>query len=171
MLGIRTMTVDDVPFFNEVRNLSLDYLHNPLQFSVQDSLQWFTSTSPRFFVLEVDGTATGYFRTSNWTPTSAYVGLDIHPRARGLGHARPAYALFLRMLRDDLGLTHVQLEVLEANHRARHIYARLGFQIVSTLEGSIKMELALDRIKFTGPCKNATSFHRDRRPHQGPEAL
>lgn len=147
-MEIREMSLNDIEFFNEVRNQSVDFLHDNTQYSLEDNIKWFENTQPRFFILEVDSDPVGYFRTSEWIDNSLYIGMDIHPKFRGLGYANPAYELFINKLKDEYEIKKVYLEVLNTNKRALNIYNKLGFTIIDLLAHSnnvksVKMELEL----------------------------
>jgi len=138
------MTIDDIPFFNIVRSQSYEYLHDSTNYTLEQNIEWFNKTNPKFFIVSVDGKDIGYFRTSDWTPISVMIGMDIDPKYRGNGYAQEAYRLFIKHLK-CLGINTVYLEVLEYNTRAKHIYDKLGF-IVTNIEpykntNTIKMKL------------------------------
>ena len=145
---IRKMTVEDVSFFNEVRNDCRKALHDPSYYSLEESLSWFKKNQPRFFIYELKGEKIGYFRTSNWMPNGCYVGLDIHKKFRGKKMAVPAYNDFFNYLKKEIGKRNFYeffLEVLSHNKIAISLYKKLGFQEISE-RGSTnkKMKLILN---------------------------
>lgn len=139
-MEIRGMIESDLQFFNEVRNQSLDFLHDDTVYSLEDNFRWFKSNKPRFFILEINNEPIGYFRTSDWVNNSLYIGMDIHPKFRGMGYAKSAYELFINKLKDEYEIKKIYLEVLNTNKRAINIYNKLGFTIIDLLpySGSVK---------------------------------
>lgn len=147
-MEIREMVKEDLIFFNEVRNKSVGFLHDNTKYSLKDNLKWFIGTNPKFFIVEDNGVPIGYFRTSKWVEKTLYVGMDIHPKYRGIGYAKKSYNLFFKYLKKEYSVEEVFLEVLNTNKRAIHIYNKLGFTIIDLLphnnkELSIKMKLKL----------------------------
>lgn len=147
-MEIRGMVESDLEFFNEVRNQSLEFLHDGTEYSLEDNFKWFKSTKPRFFIVEINNEYIGYFRTSDWVGSSLYIGMDIHPTFRGMGYAKPAYELFINKLKNEYKVNTIYLEVLNTNRRAINIYNKLGFTIIDLLPHSnniksVKMELKI----------------------------
>lgn len=139
MITFREMTKDDLSFLVEVRNECREMLHDNSTFVLADAQEWFDRLRPRFYIIERNSVAVGYFRTSNWDEKNKhlYVGCDLHATSRGQGLAQIAYASFLHFLFDEIGMNKVSLEVLEHNDRARHLYQKLGF----TVEGTKRQEV------------------------------
>lgn len=133
--SIRPMVIDDIPFFNAVRNQSREFLHDPREYTIEQSREWFITTNPKFYILELDGVPIGYFRTSNSNSYSIYIGLDIAEQYRGRGYAIPAYKMFMDYL-VSTGIQQFMLKVLSTNQRAIHIYNKLGFREVSRVFNS-----------------------------------
>jgi RimJ/RimL family protein N-acetyltransferase len=147
-MEIRKMSINDIEFFNKVRNESVNFLHDNTKYSLEDNIKWFEKNKPRFFIVEVDNKPIGYFRTSNWVDHTLYIGMDIHPKYRGLGYAMPAYEIFIEKLKNKYDIKKIYLEVLTSNKRAINIYNKLNFTIIDLLphnvnDKSIKMELIL----------------------------
>lgn len=124
------MTVNDISFFNEVRNECSNFLHNKSKYTLEQSYQWFLKkgeTDP-FFIYEIEGIKIGYFRTSNWTKNSCYVGMDIHKDFRGKGFAKLAYNIFFEYIKNNyLDIKELKLEVLKSNNIAYRLYKKIGF--------------------------------------------
>lgn len=135
----RDMTVNDLPFCNEVRNECRTWLHDSTEYSLDECVRWFHTSHPRFFIVELAGEKIGYFRTSNWNLEHHLVsiGADFHKDKRGKGHARPAYNQFMAMLTQTYGIQTFFLEVLSHNVVARHLYEQLGFVEFSTRKDPI----------------------------------
>lgn len=134
---IRKLIKDDLPFLLEIRNECYLFLHDPRTFTLEECIEWFESTNPKYYILEYLGERLGYFRTSCWTQNSVYIGLDIHKNYRGKGYAVSAYELFMDILEKEV----YYLRVLTSNKRALHIYKKLGFEIIGSDKDSLDMRL------------------------------
>ena len=152
---IRAMTLNDVPFYNEIRNECKDFLHDSSFYTIEESYNWFETNNPKFFIYEIDGNKIGYFRTSNWTNEGCYIGLDIHKKFRGKKLAFKAYQDFFVFLKNKIGkrsFYEFYLEVLSFNKVAINLYKKLGFtELSKTPTGkngepiyNIKMKLILE---------------------------
>ena len=116
-----------VDMLSDIRNLSVEYLHDKNTFNREETNTWFETTNPPFWAIEVNGDMIGYIRTSNWVHDSCFIGMDLHPDYRNNGYGQAAYKKFLSMLRAQ-NVYEVHLIVLTANERAIHIYNKLGFE-------------------------------------------
>ena len=122
------MTRQDVPFYNCVRNECCEYLHDPTIYSLPQAYQWFNNNSNPFFIYEYENEIIGYFRTSNWSSDSCYIGMDIHKDYRGRKLAVTAYNEIINyILHHYPYIKYLKLEVLKSNIRAFNLYKRLGF--------------------------------------------
>ena len=130
MIYFTLIKFDDLAFVNEVRNECAEYLHDPRTFTLEETFEWFKS-DPKFWIIWNDGERIGYFRTSNYTGKTAYVGADLHKDYRGKGYGYHSYLEFLPLLFKYYDLDAVFLEVLETNDRAKYLYNKLGFKEVS----------------------------------------
>ena len=137
---IREMEYYDVPTYNTIRNSCLDFLHDPTHYTLKESYVWFRKKTDPFFMYELDSETIGYFRTSNWTKVSCYVGMDIHQDYRGQHLAYDAYIEFFGFLNKEYGTRSVSLEVLESNERAYNLYVKLGFKTMDINDRSIIMK-------------------------------
>ena len=145
---IKKMTEKDVPFFNEVRNECSMYLHDKSTHTLNEAYNWFLSKGKKnpFFIYELNGKKIGYFRTSNWTQNSCYIGMDIHRDFRGNGLATEAYNQFIDYIKTNYSnIKIIMLEVLQSNKRAFNLYKKLGFLEINRYvyddDVSIVMEL------------------------------
>lgn len=138
-MSFREMLVDDIEFFLGVRNQSTEYLHNDTKFTIDEAMGWFKKTNPKFFIIELGTKPIGYFRTSNWDTENKtlYLGCDIHPNYRGFGFAQLAYKEFINVLFLEYKIETIQLEVLENNDRAKHIYQKLGFNEIGVSDEKV----------------------------------
>ncbi|MAO22830.1 MAG: hypothetical protein CMJ25_18935 [Phycisphaerae bacterium] len=138
--SLRKFQAEDVPFFNKVRNSCSQYLHDKKKYSLEDSLKWFDSTNPDYFLLLYDDKKAGYFRTKT-VGGEFFVGLDLAEEFRGKKLAVKAYGYFFSIfVRKDY-----YIYVDKNNLRAYNLYLKLGFEvqgdeIVNDLP-SIKMKL------------------------------
>lgn len=146
-MEIRLMNIDDIEFFNKVRNESVDYLHDNTKYTIEDNIKWFNTLNDPFFIMLVDDERIGYIRTSNWESNEPYVGMDIATEFRDNGYSQKFYPKLFNKLMVEFNVKRVYLEVLETNIRAKHIYNKLGFVEVSSElynnTNSIKMKLDL----------------------------
>lgn len=145
-MSIRKLIKSDVPFFNLVRNSSVQYLHDNTSYNLEESYSWFDKNNNPYFIYEFNNKPIGYFRTSNWNTNTCYVGMDIHPDYRGKGLSTQAYLEFFVYLQKNYNIDIFRLEVLKSNTRALNLYIKLGFVIIGSYIDklnriSYKMEL------------------------------
>lgn len=144
-LEIRKLQLEDITFLNEVRNECREYLHNNIQYSIQESVDWFHNLKTPYYLITLGDQKIGYFRTDQWkSDGSVQIGADLHKDFRGRGLAKAAYYLFLDYLFNVLDIDMVHLEVLKTNERAISLYEALDFtpvQSISSPPNSIRMEL------------------------------
>ena len=133
-LQIIPMTIDHITFYNEVRNECRQFLHNPQEFSLEDSIKWFKETSPEFYIVQSEEHNIGYFRTSI-IQDKLFIGLDIHKDYRGKGLATGLYEQFFIFLKEKKQVSEVYLMVKKFNYRAINLYLKLGF--VQSFEHSL----------------------------------
>jgi ribosomal protein S18 acetylase RimI-like enzyme len=116
-MKLRPLTINDIDFLLEVRNddSTRRFLENDSIFTYDESLNWFNTTKPNWFIIEVNNERVGYIRTNG-----DEVGCDIHPNFRRKGYARQAY---LEYLKDK---SYATLWVFE-NNFAKNLYKSLGF--------------------------------------------
>ena len=169
-IDICLMRAGDLEWFHSVRNNpeTFKYLHSGRAFSLAETKEWFRDAKPLFWVASQAGVPgvfdrfasfrrVGYFRTNhvNYTAGSIQIGMDIAPEFRGQGFAEPAYEQFINFLETHLFKTFT-LEVLSHNHRAIHLYEKLGFIVKSRVSypvpgndecQSIEMELKRPEIR------------------------
>ena len=136
-IKFRSMEVDDLSDFLEIRNLSKEFLHNNSSFTLEQSTEWFKKTNPIFYVIELGNIIIGYFRTSNWDGNSPYIGCDIHPDFRGLGLGYLSYLKFIDRIYSEFNISSLKLEVLSTNVRAKNLYYKLGFIDIGVSEDKI----------------------------------
>lgn len=123
------MEISDLDFFNRVRNECLEYLHDRTKYSLTQTIQWFETQNPKYFILEKDHEKIGYFRTSEENG-EYFIGLDIDERFRGKKIAVPAYKMFI----ENSDRKDFFLYVDNQNIRAFNLYTKLGFKIIDKLK-------------------------------------
>ena len=132
MIKFFELTIEDLPFLNEVRNECCEqYLHNSNIFTIEETREWFNKTRPLFWIIKSDDERIGYFRSSNYSSENRniYIGADLHKDFRGKGVGFQVYKEFLPFLFKKYVLHKVSLEVLITNERAINLYNKLGFTI------------------------------------------
>lgn len=127
------MIETDIPFFVETRNQCCEFLHDNRKFDVDAALQWFITkyalnvTNYQYHIIRYDMRPIGYFRLSNFTNTSFYIGADINQQYQGLGLGYLAYVEFINSLPAN-EFDKIFLEVIHTNIRAIRLYLKLGFR-------------------------------------------
>ena len=127
MFRLRKMQECDVAFFNQTRNECREFLHDNSYYTYDQSLDWFKSKNPNFYIFELNNEKIGYFRTSVNEDNELYIGADINIKHRGKGHAKEGYQMFFEILKEEYGARDLYLEVFESNTRAYNLYKKLGF--------------------------------------------
>lgn len=135
---IKKMHVEDVLFFNEVRNECRDMLHDTSFFTPEESLEWFKKTNPNYYTIFLENKKIGYFRTSV-VNDMFFVGMDLHKDERGKGYAKRLYAQFFKTLRENI----VYLLVKDKNKVAYNLYKSIGFVEISNDEINIDKDSVL----------------------------
>jgi len=133
LIYFRKLTLDDLPFFLEIRNECKESLHNNSFFSLKESKEWFLKQSSEYFIINYFGEDVGYFRTSNYKTdkNSIYIGADLHKKFRSKGIAIKSYPRFMNFLNYEKGIETFILEVLSNNNIAIQLYLKLGFQVIN----------------------------------------
>jgi RimJ/RimL family protein N-acetyltransferase len=137
-INLRQMELSDIENFLKIRNSSREFLHNDSLFTLSESKKWFVDSKPIFFILQLNNKIIGYFRTSNWTEDSLYVGCDIDPNYRNMGLGFLSYLEFIKFLKNKFNIKCLKLEVLSINNRAMHLYEKLGFKKIGISEEKIQ---------------------------------
>lgn len=130
MISFRSLLREDLEFLNEVRNYcAAEYLHDSRIFSLSDTVQWFETNCPDYYIILYKGEKIGYFRLSNYSTINQniYIGADLHPKFWGKKLAYPSYQKFIDYLFTKYNLNKISLEVLSTNVRAYTLYKKLGF--------------------------------------------
>ena len=141
-IAFKKMEEEDIPFFVDLRNSCVDYLHCSQTFTEEEALKWYKNTDPLFYIISlverefpiIATQRVGYFRTSNYSSKNKniYIGADISEKHRGKGLGTKAYLKFIPFLFEELDLHKISLEVLETNERAANLYLKVGFVIEGT---------------------------------------
>ena len=137
------LTNDDLRFFSEVRNSAVEFLHDPREFTLAETEEWFEkSTNAKYYIVWLSEQRVGYFRTRVTGESSWEVGADLHLSFRGFGLAKSMYREFATEI---LASNHVHvctLRVLRSNSRAISLYKDLGFR--TTEETSMDLAMSVD---------------------------
>lgn len=120
----------DLLFLNEVRNsFAEEYLHDSRKFTVPETVAWWETTNPDYWIIWYKEQRIGYFRLSNYSKSNrnAYIGADIHRDFHGKGLGYLSYVKFIPKIFGIRDLNKLSLEVLATNVRAIRLYEKLGF--------------------------------------------
>ncbi len=128
-LIIRPMVVSDLFRIKEIRDLCLNFLHDPRSYSFEETLDWFILKKPSYLTVYYENIIVGYFRLSDITRNSCFVGMDLHPNYRGRQIALRTYQYVMHDLY-DIGINIFYLRVLKSNPHAIRLYSYIGFQEV-----------------------------------------
>jgi diamine N-acetyltransferase len=129
-MKFRKIEKEDLYFLNDVRNIyAEDFLHDSRKFSIEETTEWFFRESPDYYMIEIGEERVGYFRIGNHSREnkSIYIGADIHPNFTGEGLGYLSYKKFIPFIFEEYDLNKISLEVLSNNHRAIHLYEKIGF--------------------------------------------
>lgn len=139
-------TIDDIPNILSIRNSEETrvFLDDDRLFSIENGLQWFKTTNPKWFSLRLENQFIGYIRTTWHGFKSVGIGCDIHPDYRGKGYGNHALNWIIVQLLSK-GVEDIWLQVFEDNTRALNLYKKLGFVVTGNLttrgKPAFKMEL------------------------------
>lgn len=148
-LHFKPIRKEDLQFINEVRNSVSTLLHDPRTFTLDETIEWFEKTNPKWYIIQlhqrimgnrVFNIRIGYVRTS-WVNDRFYIGMDLHQDFRGKGLCQRSYKEFIPSLYNISKKKELWLEVLKTNIRAIHIYEKLGFKHVDTINDSLVYKL------------------------------
>lgn len=123
-----------------IRDQSLEYLDTQVSFTLEETQQWFSTTSPRWYSIYLKEKFIGYIRTSDYCQNSKslYIGMDLEEQYRGNGYAYQVYLEFMNWLRRQ-GFTSAFLRVQVRNFRAYNLYRKLGFRSIGVLENFLQL--------------------------------
>lgn len=132
-IEIRPMSEDDLLFVNSTRNIlsTRKFLENNKEISIEDTILWFNTKKPTWYIILYNTKKVGYIRTSDDTKKSICIGCDIHPDYRRKGIAEKSYLMFLKLLYNK-NYVNIWLEVFEDNTPAIRLYKKLNFIIISS---------------------------------------
>lgn len=139
-ISFKKMRANDLEFLNRVRNeYSYEYLHDSRTFTLEETKNWYYTSNPEFWMIQLDSVNVGYFRISNHSKENKnlYIGADIAKEYTGKGIAKEAYKQFIPHVFVIYSLNKITLEVLSTNKRAINLYNKLGF----VLEGVKRQEI------------------------------
>lgn len=137
-LEMRPIVVSDALAIKSIRDECLEFIHDSKSYTLQETISWILSTDSKYLTVLIDNTVVGYFRISNVTGTSCFVGMDLAKEYRGKGIAVSAYNLVLNEL-IKYGIKQFYLKVLKNNEHAIRLYSYLGFTEISDTDKDITM--------------------------------
>ncbi len=136
-MKVSKLQFDDLEELKIIRDYCLDYLNDSTSFTLKETIEWFTTTNPEWYVIRVKNKdkIAGYIRTSEYDGKNKtiYIGLDLHPDFRGKGYAFEAYQKIIQQLKEDKNLRRFYLEVQVSNFRAYNLYKKLGFKNIGII--------------------------------------
>ena len=132
---IRPMVLSDLSSVKVVRDQCLDFIHDSKSYSLDETVKWYLGTLPHYLSILQDTELIGYFRLTDITSNSCYVGMDLHLNYRGRGIALRTYNTVIEEL-SKYGINTYHLNVLSSNIHAIRLYEYIGFKIISE-EGTI----------------------------------
>jgi ribosomal protein S18 acetylase RimI-like enzyme len=134
-IEIRPLVLSDLNDVKIIRDQCLDFIHDNKSYSLDETINWYLNTLPHYLSVLYDTKLVGYFRLTNITSNSCYVGMDLHLDYRGKGIALKTYNIVLEEL-SKYGIDTFYLKVLSNNTHAIRLYEYIGFKIISN-EGNI----------------------------------
>ncbi len=138
---------DDLEFFNEVRNSSAAFLHDPRTFTLEETLAWFEGrTAGSYWITTLKGQKIGYFRSRVISSQVWEIGADLHEEFRGRGLAKEMYREFARQVLNPRGVVGCSLRVLRSNPRAISLYTKLGFKVTLESETDVSMSIRVSEL-------------------------
>ena len=160
MIDFRPMRYEDLEALNSIRNLSREWLHDPREFTLKETQEWWMSNEENgegpcyWIIIDYDKDKyIGYFRTDAYDlwnvegePNEWLIGGDLHPDYRGKGIMSDLYPKFMMMLIRAFDARFFYLKVLKHNLRAGRLYTKLGFEQLSESERDIEMCMTADRV-------------------------
>ena len=163
MIDFRPTRYEDLKAFNQIRNLSREWLHDSREFTLKQTQEWWQSNEdsgegPSYWsIIQYDNIfdggelMIGYFRADivdGYADTAWQIGADLHPDFRGRGIAKRLYPEFMRMCIRAFDATDFHLSVLPHNLRAGKLYHSLGFEQISQPdESDIRMAMSAERFR------------------------
>ena len=134
-LVVQPLQYEELAYVKAIRDQALDYLETQVSYTLEQTQEWFTRTTPKWYSISIGKDFIGYIRTSDFNKVSRsiYVGIDIAEDYRGSGYAYQVYQEFLHWL-NITGHLHALLRVQVKNYRAYNLYRKLGFRTVGVLE-------------------------------------
>lgn len=134
-IEIRPMVLNDLNDVKIIRDQCLEFIHDNKSYSLDETINWYLSTLPHYLSILFNTKLVGYFRLSNITSSSCYVGMDLHHDYRGNGIALKTYNTVINEL-SKYGINTFYLNVLSNNTHAIRLYEYIGFKILLN-EGTI----------------------------------
>lgn len=150
MISLRTATREDIPTVADV--LANVQAQNDPAVDVEESRQahvegineYFGADEPESIlsIIEVDGTPVGRFRVVRFPDRIFLGGIQIHPAFQSKGIGTHLMRSLIQEGRSSAKPVHLNVE--RTNMRARRLYQRLGFEMVSESESDYHMAFQPD---------------------------
>ena len=94
---------------------------------------------PHCFRIETEGSFIGMIQQIRVEESNVHIGrFFINPSLTGKGLGTKAMQLFIAMLFEDKSVHSISLNVFDDNPIAKGLYTKLGFEVVTTIEGERK---------------------------------
>lgn len=129
------MVLSDLSDVKVVRDQCLDFIHDNKSYSLEETVEWYLTTLPHYLSILYGTELIGYFRLTNITSNSCYVGMDLHINYRGKGIALETYNAVIEELA-KYGIDTFHLNVLSNNTHAIRLYEYIGFKTIAE-EGTV----------------------------------
>jgi len=98
-------------------------------------------------IIEVAGEKVGGMDFHNMGNRIAQISIEIMAEMRNLGYGTRFLSMLIDELFFNMGFERIILDVALDNHRARHVYEKLGFRIIRLKEESGTADYELTKIK------------------------
>ena len=92
-----------------------------------------TDDTMRRFIIEIDGVPAGEMNYKNKGNNVSEIGIKICDfNQHGKGYGSRLLKIFVNYLFTGLNFDKITLDTNKSNHRAQHVYEKLGFQMIKT---------------------------------------
>jgi len=138
-LILRKLRENDLKHVKEIRDYCLEYLDTPVSYTLKQTVEWYTNTTPEWLIIEAHEKIVGYIRTSDYDKSNKtmYIGADIHPNFRGYGYAFQGYQKAMEHFKLTYNLRRYYLKVRVSNFRAYNLYTKLGFKSIGIIPDAL----------------------------------
>jgi ribosomal protein S18 acetylase RimI-like enzyme len=145
---IRPMVLSDLSSVKVVRDQCLDFIHDSKSYSLDETIKWYLDTLPHYLSVLQDTELIGYFRLTDITSNSCFVGMDLHQDHRGKGIALNTYNAVMTELK-KYGICNFSLYVLSNNEHAIRLYNHIGFKEIESAPWNISEAEIIYNVSMT----------------------